>query len=255
MIVFLLVFCACLSLVAAQAQTPSSKNSDNAAARGHAQFSKSCAFCHGANATGGPEGPNLTQSSVVRHDKGGDLIGPVIREGRPSRGMPPIPLQTNQISDVVAYLHARIAELDRRSAGRPPATYALERLLTGNATRGRVFFNGPGRCSQCHSPVGDLAGIANKYPPVELQTRFLYPPDVPQAATVRLDSTHTIKGEVVYLDAFTISVRDGDGWTRSWPRDAVKVDLHDPLAGHRELLDRLTQSDMHDVFAFLETLK
>jgi cytochrome c oxidase cbb3-type subunit III len=251
MIIFVLSSC----LAAAQTQAPSDKTPDNAAARGRSQFSKSCAFCHGANATGGPEGPNLTQSSIVRHDKGGDLIGPVIREGRPGRGMPPIPLQADQISDVVAYLHSRIAELDRRSAGRPPASYALARLLTGNAARGKAFFYGPGHCSQCHSITGDLAGIASKYPPIELQTRFLYPPNVPQTATVRLDAAHTVKGEVVYLDAFTISIRDSNGWTRSWPRDTVKIELDDPLAGHRELLDRLTESDMHDVFAFLETLK
>jgi mono/diheme cytochrome c family protein len=97
MAVFVLASCAQLSVAAAQTQTPSDKTPGNAAARGRSQFSKSCAFCHGANATGGPEGPNLTQSSVVRHDKGGDLIGPVIREGRPGRGMPPIPLQTDHL--------------------------------------------------------------------------------------------------------------------------------------------------------------
>jgi cytochrome c oxidase cbb3-type subunit 3 len=156
----------------------------SAVARGRAQFTKTCSFCHGADATGGPEGPNLTLAPTVRHDVNGDLIGAVIREGRPARGMPPFPLQPDQIADVVAYLHARVTELDRRSAGKPPSSYGLENLLTGDAAKGKMFFDGVGHCTQCHSVTGDLAGIAKKYPPVELQARFLYPPEVEQTATV-----------------------------------------------------------------------
>src|SRR4051812_7005546 len=48
--------------------------------RGQKQFAASCSFCHGANANGGAEGPNLILSSLVRHDKNGDLVGPVIRQ-------------------------------------------------------------------------------------------------------------------------------------------------------------------------------
>jgi cytochrome c oxidase cbb3-type subunit III len=153
--------------------------------RGQSQFRKSCSFCHGPDATGGTEGPNLTMSSLVRHDKNGDLIGTVIREGRPAKGMPPFPLAPAEVSDLVQYIHSRVAELDRRSAGKPPATYALEHLLTGNAEAGKRFFDGKGGCSGCHSASGDLRGIASKYAPVELQTRFLYPQDTQETAQVQ----------------------------------------------------------------------
>lgn len=226
-----------------------------AVARGHSQFIKTCSFCHGPDATGGTEGPNLTLSSSVRHDVDGNLIGIVIREGRPAKGMPPIALQPDQIADVVAYLHARIIELDRRSAGKPPATYALEHLLTGNASKGKEFFMSSGHCSQCHSATGDLAKIAAKYPPVELQARFLYPSDVSQTVTVTPDSGPATHGTLLYEDAFTVGLRDQDGWYHSWPRNAAKIEAQDTLAAHRQLLDQYTEANMHNVFAYLETLK
>lgn len=192
-------------------------------------------------------------SSLVRHDKEGELIGAVIREGRPARGMPAFPLPAAEISDIVSYVHARIAELDRRSAGKPPATYALERLLTGNPEAGKRFFTE--KCSRCHSATGDLAGIARKYPPVELQTRFLYPQDGKQTAEVGLPSGARMTGQLVHTDAFTVAITDDQGWYHSWPRDAVSVSIHDPLLPHRRLLDSYTETDMHNVFAYLETLR
>lgn len=226
-----------------------------AAQRGASQFAKSCSFCHGKDATGGPEGPNLMRSSVVRHDNNGDLIGKTIREGRPSGGMPPIPLAPQQISDIVTYLHAAVAVSDRTSAGRPSHDYSLKRLLTGNAASGKSYFNGAGGCSQCHSPTGDLAGIARKYPPVELQARFLYPTGKPQTATVKLASGETITGKLVHLDAFYVAIEGDNGWYRSWPCKEVKIDVHNPIAAHVDLLSKYTNKDVHDLFAYLETLK
>lgn len=194
-------------------------------------------------------------SLLVRHDKDGDLIGSVIREGRPAKGMPAFSLSPAEISDLVTYIHSRVAELDRRSAGKPPATYALEHLLTGNAESGKQFFNGKGGCTACHSVTGDLAHVASKYPPVELQTRFLYPQDVKQTAEVKLTSGEVMMGTLVHADAFSVSIDDEKGWYHSWPRDAVSVTIHDSLAAHRRLLDIYTESDMHNVFAFLETLR
>lgn len=194
-------------------------------------------------------------SSLVRHDKDGDLIGAVIREGRPAKGMPAFPLSPPEISDVVHYIHSRVAELDRRSAGKPPATYALEKLLTGNAEAGKQFFNGKGGCTSCHSVTGNLRGIATKYPPVELQTRFLYPQDVKQSAQVQLPSGERIEGTVAHLDTFTVAIYDKAGWYHSWPRDSVSLNVQDPLSAHRRLLDSYTEADMHNVFAYLETLR
>src|SRR3982751_4082856 len=95
---------------------PGAKASANKAAeeRGRAQFAQSCGFCHGPNAAGGTHGPSLIRSAVVRHDENGSLIGVVIREGRPDKGMPPIPLSAAQVSDVVAFLRSRVATADIR---------------------------------------------------------------------------------------------------------------------------------------------
>jgi cytochrome c oxidase cbb3-type subunit 3 len=223
--------------------------------RGRKAFLHYCSFCHGTDANGGTEGPNLVRSGLVRHDKNGELIGQVIREGRPSKGMPPVPLTTSQIADVVAFLHARLAESDRTSPRRPSSDYALKLLLTGNAEAGKAYFNGAGGCSGCHSPTGDLAGVAKKYAPADLQTRFLYPEGQPRTATITPPSGAQVKGELLDKDAFSVSIRDGNGWYRSWPLGDVKVEIHDPLVAHRELLRKYTNADVHNLFAYLETLK
>src|SRR5689334_15560143 len=148
--------------------------------RGHEQFRQSCGFCHGPTAAGGNGGPNLIFSAVVRRDNQGADITKLIQEGRPDKGMPVIPLSAVQIADIVGYLKARVAEVDKTSGLRPARDYDLKKLLTGNAELGKAYFNGPGQCATCHSPTGDLKGIATKYPPIELQARFLYPTGVRQ---------------------------------------------------------------------------
>src|SRR5215467_7048041 len=110
---------------------------DPAVQRGRQQFAESCGFCHGADATGA-RGPDLVRSPLVAHDVKGDQIGEVIRRGRPDKGMPPQPLSPEQIADITAFLHARAKEALESSG--VPHTYPVERLLTGNADKGKAFF-------------------------------------------------------------------------------------------------------------------
>jgi len=225
-----------------------------ASKRGQIQFRQSCSFCHGADATGSTEGPNLLRSRLVRHDQNGDLIGPVIRDGRPAKGMPAVQLSEGQISDVVAFIHWRVIEGDRTSPD-DARNLSLKQLLTGNAGAGEKFFNGPGGCTSCHSPSRDLAHIARKYSPAELQARLLYPSDVPKTVTITTRSGEEITGELLHKDAFSIAVRDHDGWYRSWNSSDVKFRVHNPVEAHLELLHKYTEADMHNVFAYLETLQ
>jgi cytochrome c oxidase cbb3-type subunit 3 len=169
--------------------------------------------------------------------------------------MPAIPLNEKQIADVVAYLHALVEVSDRTSAGRPARDYSLKRLLTGNAEAGRAYFNGVGNCASCHSVTGDLAGIARRYAPVELQARFLYPAAKTTNAKVTLHSGEVVSGTLIHQDDFYVAVEDKSGWYHSWSARDVKVDLEDPLKAHKELLSRYSQADMHNVFAYLETLQ
>jgi cytochrome c oxidase cbb3-type subunit III len=219
---------------------------------GRKRFEQSCGFCHGADATGA-RGPDLVRSSLVAHDVKGDLIGQVIRNGRPDKGMPPMSLADDQIAEIAAFLHDRAKEALESSS--VPNAYPVDKLLTGNANAGKAFFEGAGGCKNCHSPTGDLAGIAGKYPPIDLQTRMLYPHGRHTTAVVTLTSGEQIKGKLEHADDFMIGLRDDSGWYRSFPRNRVKVELQDPLAAHRELLGKLTQADMHNLFAYLQTLK
>ena len=95
--------------------------------------------------------------------------------------MPVVPLTPTQVEDIVGYLKARVAEVDKTSGLRPARDYDLKKLLTGNAELGKAYFNGAGECATCHSPAGDLKGIGTKYPPITLQARLLLPPGRIQA--------------------------------------------------------------------------
>lgn len=223
--------------------------------RGHDQFRSSCGFCHGPTAAGGNGGPNLIFSSVIRLDEQGADITRLIQAGRPEKGMPAVPLTPEQIVDIVAYLKARIAEVDLTSGRRPAREYDLKKLLTGDADRGRAYFNGAGQCATCHSAAGDLKGVASKYPPIELQARFMYPAGVAKTATVTDATGAQFTGDLVRQDAFEVVIKPAGGAQRTWPSDSVKVQVTDPLTKHVALLRTYTNASMHDLFAYLVTLK
>ena len=240
---------------AAAQETPA--NGTAAVDRGRPLFGQFCGFCHGPDATGA-RGPDLVRSPLVAHDVNGNLIGEVIRQGRPDKGMPPAATITDeQVADIAAFLHARAAEAVH-SAG-VPRSYPVEKLLTGNADAGKAFFNGAGGCKNCHSPTGDLAGIATKYSSIDLEAHMLYPgkgqATAHPTAVVTLPSGEQIQGPLVHADDFMVSLRDASGWYHSFPRERVKVELENPLGAHRELLGKLKQADVHNLFAYLETLK
>jgi cytochrome c oxidase cbb3-type subunit 3 len=241
-----------LALTGYSGQSPSSSIDAAAVGRGQKQFESSCAFCHGPDATGA-RGPDLVRSKLVADDSGGNLIGEVIRNGRPDKGMPAFTLTPAQIADIAAFLHARLrAAVRSRAMG---GAYPLSKLLTGDAARGETYFEGAGGCSTCHSPAGDLSHIAKKYEPLALELRMLYPRGVIPSVTVTLPSGEKVRGKLEHLDEFSVALRDASGWYRSYSRSQVAVNVHDPLAAHRALLNKLTQDDVHNLFAYLETLK
>ena len=220
-----------------------------AVARGRVLFEADCSFCHGTEATGGNGGPDLVRSILVNHDNKGDLIGPVIREGRVSKGMPKFELTAAQISDLVAFLHQR-----NRNA-RLRFTYKILNVAVGNAAAGKAYFEA--HCSNCHSPTGDLAGIAKKYPGDDLQQRWIYPePGPTPEVTVTLVSGKKIKGELIHIDEFNVSFYDAQGVYRNFPLGyGTHAEATDPLAAHYRLMRQLTDTDMHNVTTYLESLK
>lgn len=227
-----------------------------AADRGRAIYKQNCAVCHAEDATGG-RGPDLIRSSLVRHDKNGDLIGPVVTGGRADKGMPPFPFSDSQVSDLVAFFTAQLALFDLHTRFGPyPNDIPAERLATGTVEAGKAYFNGPGKCNTCHSPTGDLAGVAKKYNPPDLEVRFLYPSaGNPTTAVVTDASGKKFEGTLLLNDGFNVAITDTDGWYHSWPTKSVQIQVHDPLAAHAALLEKYTDADMHNIFTYLETLK
>src|SRR5262245_58391690 len=140
---------------------------------GQGRFSAQCGFCHGRDAAGGETGPDLTRSGLVAQDVRGDKIGPLVRAGRPDKGMPGFQISDAELGAIVAFIHDQKTKADTLGGGRRAVDVAD--LQTGNAEAGRQYFNGAGACTKCHSPTGDLAGLANRLQGLQLLQRMLYP--------------------------------------------------------------------------------
>lgn len=226
--------------------------SPDAVKRGQLAFKAACGFCHGDDATGS-RAPDLIRSVTLSHDVNGEQLGPVIRNGRPDKGMPGFPMSNDKMADIVAFLHAQLlAALHSNHVG---GDYPLEKLLTGNAAAGKAYFNGAGGCSGCHSPTKDLAGVAKKYQPIDLQSRFLYPAGPKPKVTVTTQDGKQFTGTLLHRDPFDLAMKDAEGRYHSWPAESVKAEVNDPLEAHRALLTKLTDTDVHNLFAYLETLQ
>src|SRR3954469_21854735 len=74
--------------------------------RGKALYGVNCTFCHGPDIRGGDGGPSLLRAATVLDDRNGELVAPVVRDGRPDRGMPKFAFSDDQIKDIVAFLHS-----------------------------------------------------------------------------------------------------------------------------------------------------
>ena len=230
--------------------------SDDAVARRRAAFTISCDFCHGIDARGGEDGPDLVRSEMMLSDSGGDVLGPFLQVGRPELGMPPFQMPGDEVRDIAAFVRSEIDGVINRGQ------YEIQNVLTGDAERGRAYFNGAGGCSGCHSPTGDLAGIANRFDPPGLLNRFLYPgrgsrgqAPQPREATVTLDGGQTYSGVLEYVDDFYVAVRDADGEYRSFDRADVALEIRNPYQAHIDLLPRYTDDDLHDLITYLVTLQ
>jgi cytochrome c oxidase cbb3-type subunit 3 len=225
--------------------------------RGQARFNAQCGFCHGRDASGGEGGPDLTRSTLVAEDTRGDKIGPLLRAGRVDRGMPAFDLNEGDLTAIVAFIHDQKTKAESLAGGRRGVD--VEDLQTGNAERGRQYFNGAGGCSKCHSASGDLAGVGRRFQGLALLQRMLYPASRPAPApptvSVTLPSGQIITGKLAYRDEFTIALIDSAGWYRSWALAAVKSTINDPLDAHFDQLGKYSDDDMHDVFAYLQTLR
>lgn len=245
------------------------------AERGKTVYIAECITCHGNKARGAnpnvaanQQGPDLVRSVTVLHDRYGSELGPLFAKGHPLQsGRPSSSLTKNQIGDLADFLHQKVYDTLRTN----PAANEIINVLTGDAKAGKEYFNGAGQCYQCHNVAGDLAGIGKRYDPPTIQAKFLFPrnvgfgrrgPGAPAAkvkqVTVSVSNYDgaVIKGTLVHLDDFNVSLRDADGNYRAFAiLPGMKIEKDDPFAKHNDLLDRYTDKNMHDIVAYLESLK
>jgi cytochrome c oxidase cbb3-type subunit 3 len=235
-------------------------------AHGQQLFSGNCSFCHGSDARGGEKGPNLVRAQVVLDDRDGELITPIVQNGIPAQGMPKFALSETDIADIAAWLHHQ--PLSDRGA---PTTLDI---LVGNAQEGETFFNGAGHCTQCHSVTGDLAGIGGAHDPKTIQNlivsggggrssgrraaRAAPPSKVPlPTVTVTFPAGQVVRGELDHISAFVVALREPDGTYRSFARrDSIpKVVVTNPLQWHVDMLPKWRDADIHNLTAYLVTVK
>lgn len=220
---------------------------------GQTLFLQNCAFCHGRDAAGGETGPDLTGSKLVARDVRGDKISSVIRNGRPEKGMPRFNLSDQDIVALVTFIHHERDEAEAHPGARRRVD--VSDLQTGNAEAGKQYFNGAGMCSSCHSPTGDLAGVAKRYQGLKLEERMLYPEKARARILVTLPSGERISGTLAYRDEFTVGLNDAKGWYHSWPANEITYSTEDPAEVHVRLLGKYTDMDIHNLMAYLQTLR
>ncbi len=244
-------------------------------AQGQGIYDINCRGCHGQDLRGGDlGGPNLLRSNLVLSDQTGEVIGPIVREGRtPAEGvaMPPLALSDADVGAVAAYIHSVAAKAQPQGA--PPVGAAVElNIVVGNAEAGQRFFDE--RCTACHSITGDLQGIATRIGSAEnvqnswvAGRRFGEPnPNADPTrrlvkVTVGLSDGSSVNGILARRDDFMLSMTDDNGAYRSFSLQGssepsvTSIEVDDPLAAHRALLSEITDDLMHDVTAYLVTLQ
>jgi cytochrome c oxidase cbb3-type subunit 3 len=202
---------------------------------------------------GGETGPDLTQSKLVKEDKNGEQISEVVRNGRLEKKMPAFNFSSQELASLVAFIRFREAAAASMKGGRRGVEVAD--LQTGNLAAGKAYFNGAGGCSKCHSPTGDLAGVATRYQGLKLEMRMLYPEDAKSKVTVTQRDGKTISGELAYRDEWVIGIRDADNTYRSWRIQDVKLKVDSPVEAHVEQFPKYTDADIHNLMAYLQSLR
>ena len=252
--------------------------------RGRALWASHCIDCHGAQARGSDTGPNIIRTKIANYDRSapqaGSVLGPFLKAGHPTQSKKPSASFTDEeIAALANFLRQRINDTMRGSP-----IFTVGDIVTGDAKAGEAFFNGDGGCAKCHNASErNLAGIATRIPaPVDLQQRMLFPgtgrarggrprggppaaaaPAAPAApdrnaitVSIASGSGAPLSGVLVEESDFYVTLREADGTVRTVRRaPGMKVTRTNPLQAHIDLLDRVTDGQIHDLVAYLETLK
>jgi mono/diheme cytochrome c family protein len=235
----------------------------DAVERGLASYNATCGYCHGERGKGGKAGPDLIASLVTLHDEDGVQIAAYLKGPEHLKAVK-VDASDAKVADIAAYLHSRVIYASGRGNVR------TSEILVGDAKAGERYFTGEGGCAKCHSPSGDLKGVGAKYDPPTLQERIVMPrsgrggfgrgaavnPTAPYAV-VTLPSGETLKGTPLRVTDFDVTLRFADGSTKTWARERgiPKVETVDPLQAHIDIMRKLSDTNMHNLTAYLATLQ
>jgi mono/diheme cytochrome c family protein len=241
--------------------------------RGRALWATQCVGCHGTQARGSETGPNIIRTKTVNFDRSsftpGSVLGPFLKAGHPTQsGKPSASFTDEEIVGLAHFVRERVNDTMRGSP-----LFTAGDILVGDAKAGEAYFNGAGGCTTCHNATArNLVGIRTRIPStVDLQQRMLFPggggrgrgrggapaaPN-PNAVTVAVTpaSGPAVSGVLVEQSDFYVTFRQADGTIRVVPTAGAKVVTTNPLQAHIDLLDRISDKQIHDVVAYLENLK
>ncbi|HKQ87055.1 MAG TPA: c-type cytochrome [Candidatus Acidoferrales bacterium] len=237
-------------------------------ARGKSLYDAQCASCHAPDMRGVLEknGPNLLQSAETMMDKQGERVAAAI-----AKHTPPVNLPQDDTSAIAEYIHSIQATMGGQGSppGRNPVGLTYD-ILVGDPAAGQAAFTR--LCSSCHSVTGDLSGIATKYPdPRTLQNTWVSGGGgggrggrgfgaSGEQVTVTMPDGEKIEGSLVRKDDFLVILTLADGTRKSIALDngVPRVDVKDPQEAHKKmvlLLDDPDNKNMHDITAYLATIK
>jgi mono/diheme cytochrome c family protein len=257
--------------------------------RGRALWASHCIDCHGSQARGSDTGPNIIRTKVVNFDRSaaqaGSVLGPFLKAGHPTQSQKPSASFTDE--EVVSLANFLRQKVNDTMRGSP--LFTVGDIVVGDAKAGQAYFNGDGKCATCHNATErNLAGVSTRIPePVDLQQRMLFPmgggrgrggrggrgggpPADPAAAaaaqaaadrnavkvTIAPASGSQMSGVLVEETDFYVTLREADGTVRVVRRaPGLKVTKTNPMQEHIDLLDRISDKQIHDLVAYLETLK
>ena len=84
---------------------------------------------------------------------------------------------------------------------------------------------------------------------------MLYPRSAKSTVTVTLPTGEKISGTLAYHDEFTVALRDGSGIYQSWPASRVQYTVDSPADAHVEQFSKYSDDDIHNLMAYLQTLR
>ncbi|MGI4758899.1 MAG: c-type cytochrome [Janthinobacterium lividum] len=236
------------------------KEDPKVVAHGKQLYGEQCQSCHAADLRGNEQGPNILRSQASLTDYHGENLVPIMLGKAPGLESHKYPLSMDDANAVAAYVRSLVAQIG--SQGRAPGDSTKNpNVLVGDATRGKQFF--AAKCASCHSVDGDMKGIATRLSsPKTLQAAWIRgtyfgKPAPTITVTVSEAGKPALSGTLIHIDDFLVTLQVPGGSMQTVRRNGPvpKVVVKDPLKAHRDLLPTYTDSNIHDVTAYLVTLK